>query len=333
MLTAHGLVQQQIGLRLLTGAVAYQLSSTDVVIPSGGTQPTIGGPGAVCNNITINASATLTMNNTGTLSVNGNWSKAGTFTGNAGSTVDFVGGTQTISGNSGTFRNLTINSTVSTSMDIATNTNGVLSIPAGKLLIVNNVTYTILTGGTSSVSGTLRATGSSGLVTATGALTVNSGGTYHHNINGGTVPTAAWNVNSTCLITGVTNTYPSGPGLNQTFGNFTWNCTGQGAIAGNNYVDNANFAIAGDLTVQSTGSTDFRWLRSVLTVSGDLFLSGGTNSSSRRSNKTLTVNGNATVTGGNLMINGGSVGTLNVIGDFSLSTGTMTMSNSAGVEF
>ncbi len=56
-------------------------SSTNVVIPSGGNQPTISAA-AVCNNITINSGATLTIAGTNTLTVSGNWTNNGTFTAN-----------------------------------------------------------------------------------------------------------------------------------------------------------------------------------------------------------------------------------------------------------
>ena len=48
-----------------------------------------------------------------------------------------------------------------------------------------------------------------------------STGTYIHNQNGGTIPTATWNAASNCRLTGITNAYPSGAG--QTFGHFTFN--------------------------------------------------------------------------------------------------------------
>ncbi|MBP7557224.1 MAG: hypothetical protein KA821_13200, partial [Chitinophagaceae bacterium] len=46
-------------------------------------------------------------------------------------------------------------------------------------------------------------------------LIFNSGGTYVQAVNGGTIPTAAWNAGSKVDISGMTNSLPSG--LNQTF--------------------------------------------------------------------------------------------------------------------
>ncbi|NJO92872.1 MAG: hypothetical protein HC831_30810 [Chloroflexia bacterium] len=70
---------------------------------------------------------------------------------------------------------------------------------------------------------------SGGTLTANGGgLTVGTmsvSGTYDHAINGGAIPLATWAAASNTIITGVTNTAPTG--LNQSFGNFTWNSAGQ----------------------------------------------------------------------------------------------------------
>ncbi len=60
-----------------------------------------------------------------------------------------------------------------------------------------------------------------------------------HNTNNTANLKATWNPNSTCQFTGVTNALPVN--LNQTFGNFTWNCASQTATLG----------IAGVLTTDS----------------------------------------------------------------------------------
>ena len=56
------------------------------------------------------------------------------------------------------------------------------------------------------------------------------GGTYWHNMNGGSIPVCTWSTlsgtPSTCNITGITSTSLSA-GLNQTFENFTWNNASQ----------------------------------------------------------------------------------------------------------
>ncbi len=85
-------------------------SGTNVVIPAGvPNQPFIGAADALCNSLTINNGATVTISGTNTLTVHGNLINNGTFTANS-STVIF-NGTSTISGASTTtFNNLTINS-------------------------------------------------------------------------------------------------------------------------------------------------------------------------------------------------------------------------------
>ena len=56
-------------------------STTNVTIPAGTTfQPSIGGAGAVCNDITIASGASLTITGTNILTVSGNWTKLGTGT-------------------------------------------------------------------------------------------------------------------------------------------------------------------------------------------------------------------------------------------------------------
>ncbi len=66
-------------------------TSTNVIIPAGLTNyPSIGTTGAVCNNITINAGASLTITGSNTLNVSGNWTRNGSFIANS-STIAFNG--------------------------------------------------------------------------------------------------------------------------------------------------------------------------------------------------------------------------------------------------
>ena len=94
-----------------------------------------------------------------------------------------------------------------------------------------------------------------GVITSTAAnLSFLSGGTYAHQMDGGSVPTATWNAASNCNITGVTGTYPSGVD-NQTLGNLTWNCTAQTVAT----TPGSNIVIAGNMLIQSTGTGQFRF--------------------------------------------------------------------------
>ncbi|MEE4117098.1 MAG: hypothetical protein V2I37_13070, partial [Marinilabiliaceae bacterium] len=78
-------------------------------------------------------------------------------------------------------------------------------------------------------------------------LQFTSTGVYNHTRNGGSIPSANWHSASDCNITGVSNSMPSG--LNQSFGNFTWNCPGH---TGNLYMQ-SDMTVQGNMTVSNTG--------------------------------------------------------------------------------
>ncbi len=77
-------------------------------------------------------------------------------------------------------------------------------------------------------------------------------GTYQHNIDGGTIPTATWNNGSTCLITGTKLT--GAKGANQNFYNFIVKCDSLFSPSYPCHFDMANNTIAGSLIIQSTNS-------------------------------------------------------------------------------
>jgi hypothetical protein len=165
----------------------------------------------------------------------GNWNNTANWSatsgGYAGATVPAAGDTVVIEGGH----------TVTVNASTANLTS--LTISAGSQLTISpnfNVTATTIT-----LDGTLRQNGTGTLTVTT--LTVGAAGTYQHNRNGGTIPTATWAASSTCLITGSTSTEPGG--IAQNFGNLTWNCAGQSADA---FVNLAS-SIQGTLTVAATG--------------------------------------------------------------------------------
>lgn len=114
--------------------------------------------------------------------------------------------------------------------------------------------------------GTLAAGGTTGTSTTAG-ITYTSpanlimNGTYIHKyttVVGGNIPLATWNTGSTVLISGYT-TYNGAPGNlnNQTFYNFTYNCTNQTANPSNwngIITTNTKFNALGTFTVASTGT-------------------------------------------------------------------------------
>ncbi len=134
------------------------------------------------------------------------------------------------------------------------------------------------------------------------AIRFNNNSLYNHRLNGGTVPVATWLTNSTCEIMSVTNTIPAG--LNQIFGNFTWNCPNQTGD-----IDlNANLEVRGLFTMANTGS---RYLR--VATSGSYTMNLGA----------------YTQTGGRLNLAiGGFTCTFNLTGDFNFSGGSFLTSGS-----
>jgi hypothetical protein len=148
-----------------------------------------------------------------------------------------------------------------------------------------------------------------GIFTKGANATINflSGSTYEHARNGGTIPTATWDATSNCNVTGITSTAPSG--LNQTFGNFTWNCTGQGTSNLDIY-SNGLPTIKGNFNVTSTGTT------------GSIRLA-------RNSDLSFDISGNYTQSGGIVNLTRGSGNlTMNISGDFSMTGGTLSESSS-----
>jgi gliding motility-associated-like protein len=160
-------------------------------------------------------------------------------------------------------------------------------------------------------NGTLRIT-SNAATPYSGTLTVNSGGTYEHAVDGGTIPDATWNASSNCNITGVTGNVPDG--LSQSFGNFTWNCPGQNVLGLNINPISVSFsgAVTGDFTVVSTGTGSIRLSNitpRVLDISGDFNISGGIFDMAINSGSgTLNIGGDFNMTGGAIIETGFSSG-------------------------
>ncbi len=156
-------------------------------------------------------------------------------------------------------------------------------------LIINNVL---------NVNGTLTNTGTISGASAT-SLLFNSGSTYMHALNGGVIPTAAWNINSTCNVSGVTSTAPTG--LGQSFGNFTWSSSLSSEVNLNSTLKTVN----GNFTFNSPSA------------SGKALDLAGNNS------LTLNIGGSFLMqnTGDLVLTNGNSSPVINVAGTLSLSSG------------
>ena len=98
------------------------------------------------------------------------------------------------------------------------------------------------------------------------SIIFNSGSKYTHDVDASLIPTATWNLNSTCNITGLTNTAPTA--LNQSFGNFTYDCPDHAVLINFN---SQLTTITGDFNVKFAGEE-----QGVRTING-LALSSNTN--------------------------------------------------------
>lgn len=200
-----------------------------------------------------------------------------------------------------------------TADQLVVDAGGRININTGQTLTIANGTGTDVTN-----NGIIATTGTYTMNAST-TMVCNAGAEYIHARNGGTIPTATWNANSTCTVTGITGTIATG--LTQSFGNLTWNCTGQTT----SFSFNSNLSIQGDFTLQST-STNRLVLNDGLggktfTIAGDYIQTGGNlRLSDGFSSGNLTVSGNCSISGGELMGNN-SIGasTISISGDFNLS--------------
>ncbi len=185
--------------------------------------------------------------------------------------------------------------------------------------IVNNLTI-----GSTSLDSVTAALKTDGLLTVNGTLINNGGlnsagtaivnGTYQHNVNGNSIPTATWGTGSNCVITGTTTGDASNAttGANQNFYNFTVNCPNLAATSTACHFDMANNTIAGNLSFKNTKSnyyalTGWEVLGSpkTITVNGNLIVDSlftsvaidSYSSSHAIETVKLIVKGNVSVTG------------------------------------
>jgi hypothetical protein len=118
-------------------------------------------------------------------------------------------------------------------------------------------------------------------VVGSGHLTFANGSTYEAAGDGGPIPTATWNAGSTCLVTGANTLAPAN--ANQSFANFTWDCSGQNAGLNVGWSGNT---IGGNITCNNTNGQQFRWT---------------SNTANGGSAITITVNGNIVVNNAAIM--------------------------------
>ena len=203
---------------------------------------------------------------------------------------------------------------------------------AGTLTVNMSTEWNTTTGITpsSTVSGTV-VNNSATITGSISTLTFVSGGKYQHNYTSdGTIPTATWNAASICEIIGNTNNSNAPLGLNQTFGNFEWNCTSQSGSSVN-FGGNLT-SVAGNFKIVSTGSSSVAlnsngpW---TITISGDLIIQSGTLDAQAANKETIiNLGGSFNQTGGTFTTSGTSpTVTFNFTGSgktFTQSGGTIT---------
>jgi hypothetical protein len=199
----------------------------------------------VANNTTIylqaSATATLTIASDGT----------------SADELTVAGGSSLISNGSTAALSIAYNGTGSTG-----NIAGTMEVTSASGTIVNTISFTGGTTPITTVTGTLAngQSGGTGTPTITGSaatLIMASGSIYNHKFTSlnGALPTATWNAASNCNVTGYTASGLAPTNIAQTFGNFTWNCTGQAAGNSNLSLSSTTFNIAGTLNILSTGTT------------------------------------------------------------------------------
>ena len=213
----------------------------------------------------------------------------------------------------------TVTVTANTTIDQTTiEAGGSLIVNAGRTLTIADGTGTDLI-----INGSVI---NDGTITTTGTVGFGAGSSYDHIRNGGTIPTASWNVGATCTVSGITGSAPGG--LDQDFGNFNWNCTSQTSninLGGDLKTINGNFTVAstgsGNDVLRLTNATDL-----TMNIAGNFILSGGDMLfTDNKADVTVNVVGNFTQSAGSLdLSDNNQIGILifNVSGNFSQTGGS-----------
>ena len=245
----------------------------------------------------LNFSLGQTFNDYRSNNSNGTWSVAShwqVWNGSSWVTASFSPtntNAQTITIRSG--QTITVSASVTADQIVV---DGSCTVNSGITLTIANISGTQLT-----VNGTVT---NNGTITkgASPVIVFNSGSVYVHNQNGGTIPTAVWAATSTCRITGITTTDPTGDG--QYFGNLVYDCPFIAFPSGNPNTYTSSFSIQGNFEVINTGN-HFLYLAipdgGTFNVGGNLVINddfslGGSNPNLR----TINVAGNFIQTGGTL---------------------------------
>jgi hypothetical protein len=331
-------------------------STVNVTISASATRMPTVSSSVSCNNLTIDAGATITTAAAGTLHIGGLLTNNGTFT--SSGTTDFNGsaGQQTYSGIS-QFYNLTVSNTSGLLLSAAITVNNTLTIAAGTLNAnnfniavkgnwVNNVSTAALTAGTStvtfngttaqSIGGTFATTFNNLIISNTGntiSLLVNTIIDGNLSIAAGTFDLAAFTANRSAaggvllistnatLKIGGTNTFPSNYTTNTLVVSSTVEYAGVNQAVSNQIYGNLKLSSSVGTAVKTFPGT-------ALSVIGNLTTTLGTGTSvSFTAAAAITVSGNVNI-GASTTFNGGSfahsiAGNWLNSGTFTGSTGTI----------
>jgi hypothetical protein len=217
-----------------------------------------------------------------------------------------------------------------------------LSIAAGGILeIEQNTTFQVRNciGTDLSVEGALR---NYGTIQTDSMATISFSGDaiYAHKQDGGIIPVAVWNRNSTCVLDSIKALAPTNG--NQDFFNFTWDCPDQTMDLSLNW---NGINIGGNITIRNTGTGQWKMCDPdtgtsvVVGLTGDFIQSGGTffASGTEAGNTAVTIHhqGNIQVTGGEFSLTSGSQGgngttTWNSLGNITMEDASTQNANQDG---
>jgi autotransporter-associated beta strand protein len=160
----------------------------------------------------------------------------------------------------------------------------------------------------------------------------------HFHSNGGRVPSATWNINSTCRISGLTTGNAVAPAnLAQAFGNFEFNALNAGYSPAF-HLGGTLSNVRGNLTIISTGANTLRFRSGQtglnLTVGGNFIVQGGSVilAQNLSSASTITVGGNLVISGGTLRLGAANSTPINFFlnGNFGKTGGTFLRGSGSG---
>lgn len=231
---------------------------------------------------------------------------------------------------------LTINNGIS--LTLGSGTGDEITVDSGGTLTNNgNLVFGGFPNRTVVVNGNLGNNGSFTTVSSA-KLTFNSGSNYFHLFaDGGTIPMATWNSNSTVNITGMGSGASTPPAnLAQTFGNFVWNTP-----LFDSFIDlgGAPTNINGDFRIENTGGAGaFAYnfgsgVNTTFTIGGDFLMTGGFfafvafngSPGTLNINNSLTAGKGLKLTGGFFQVADDDNVTVNCNGVFELSNGNIEL--------